>query len=155
MIAWIWQQNHNLLSKLCYMKALHNGVLQWRLNGSHGVSKHRRLNGLLNRLFSNTSKKTSKLHVTGLCEGNSPVTDESPHKGPVTRKMFPFDDVFMDITDDVTLWLWMTPPAFMFTAGTLRLRVKATSIFVINCYFNHELLVIWYAMVSLWCHYNE
>ena len=28
------------------------------------------------------------------CE-NSPVTGESPHKGPVTRKMFPFDDVTM------------------------------------------------------------
>ena len=42
------------------------------------------------------SKKTSKLHVTGLWEGNSPVTGEfPPHKGPVTRKMFPFDDVIM------------------------------------------------------------
>ena len=39
------------------------------------------------------SKKTSKLRVTGICEGNSPVN--SAHKGPVTRKMFPFDDVIM------------------------------------------------------------
>ena len=39
------------------------------------------------------SKKTSKLRVTGLCEGNSPVN--SPHKWPVTRKIFPFDDVIM------------------------------------------------------------
>ena len=31
---------------------------------------------LLNRLFRHTSKKTSKLRVTGLCAGNSPVTDE-------------------------------------------------------------------------------
>ena len=30
------------------------------------------------RLFGRTSKKTSKLHVTGLCEGNSPVTSEFP-----------------------------------------------------------------------------
>ena len=35
------------------------------------------------------SKKTSKPRVTGLCERNS------PHKGPVTRKTFPFDDVIM------------------------------------------------------------
>ena len=42
------------------------------------------------------SKKTSKLRVTGLCAGNSPGTGEFPHKGPVTRKMFPFDDVIMD-----------------------------------------------------------
>ena len=51
---------------------------------------------LLKRLFSRRSKKASKLHVTGLCQGNSPVTGEFPHKGPVTRKMFPFDDVIME-----------------------------------------------------------
>ena len=49
--------------------------------------------GLLNRLIRRISKKTSKLRFTGLCEGNSPVTGEFPHKRPVTRKMFPFDDV--------------------------------------------------------------
>ena len=31
---------------------------------------------LLNRLFGRRSKKTSKFRVTGLCEGNSPVTGE-------------------------------------------------------------------------------
>ena len=31
---------------------------------------------LLNRLFRHRSKKTSKLRVTGLCAGNSPVTGE-------------------------------------------------------------------------------
>ena len=30
-----------------------------------------------------------------LCAGNSPGPVNSPHKGPVTRKMFPFDDVIM------------------------------------------------------------
>ena len=35
--------------------------------------------------------------ATGLCEGNSPVTDEFPvHKGPVAPKKFPFDDVTMN-----------------------------------------------------------
>ena len=53
---------------------------------------------LLHRLFMHRSKKTSKLRVTGLCEGNSPVTGESPHKGPVTRKVFPFDDVITNST---------------------------------------------------------
>ena len=32
----------------------------------------------LNRLFMRRSKKTSKLHITGLCAGNSPVTGEFP-----------------------------------------------------------------------------
>ena len=39
--------------------------------------------------------QTSKPRVTSLCEGNPPVTVDSPHKGPVTRKMFPFGDVIM------------------------------------------------------------
>ena len=38
-------------------------------------------------------RKHQKLRVTGLCVGNSPGPVNSPHKGPVTRKMFPFDDV--------------------------------------------------------------
>ena len=41
------------------------------------------------------SKKTSKLRVTGLCEGNSPVTGNSPHKGPAKRKLLLFDDVIL------------------------------------------------------------
>ena len=52
--------------------------LEWRHNELDGVSKHRRLDYLLNRFFRRRSKKTSKLRVTGLCEGNSPVTGEFP-----------------------------------------------------------------------------
>ena len=52
--------------------------LQWRHNDPNGVSNHRRLVGLLNRLFRRRSKKTSKPRVTGLWEGNSPVTGEFP-----------------------------------------------------------------------------
>ena len=67
-----------------------NGIysLLWRHNGPTGVSNHQPRDCLLNRAFMRRSKKTSKLRVTGLCEGNS-------HKGPVTRKMFPFDDIIM------------------------------------------------------------
>ena len=49
----------------------------------------------LKRLFRRRSKKISKLRVTGLCAGNSPGPVNSPHKGPVMRKIFPFDDVIM------------------------------------------------------------
>ena len=48
-------------------------------------------------------KKTSMLRVTGLCAGNSPVN--SPHKGPVTRKMFSFDDVIMIQNPNLVKWL--------------------------------------------------
>ena len=41
-------------------------------------------------------RKKSKLRVTGLCVGNLPGPVKSPHKGPVTRKMLPFDGVIMD-----------------------------------------------------------
>ena len=48
--------------------------LQWHHNDRDGVSNHRRLDCLLSRLFRIRSRKTSKLLVTGLWEGNPPVT---------------------------------------------------------------------------------
>ena len=83
-----------LNARMQYLQCVSNGdtvvlhkaiTLQWRHNECGGVSNHRRLDCSLNRLFRRRSKKTSKLRVTVLCEGNSPVT----------RKMFPFDDVIM------------------------------------------------------------
>ena len=70
-------------------------ALLWRHNGHDCVSNHQPHGCLLNRLFRRRSKKTSKLRVTGLFVGNSPEPVNSPHKGPVTRKMFPFDNVIM------------------------------------------------------------
>ena len=63
-------------------------LLHWRHNDHVAVSNHQPHDCLLNRLFRRRSKKTSKLHVTGLCAGNSPGPVNSPHKGQVTRKMF-------------------------------------------------------------------
>ena len=71
-------------------------TLQWRHNECDGVSNHQPRDCLLNRLFRRRSKKTSKLCVTCLCEGNSPVTGEFPAQRPVMRKMFPFDDVILN-----------------------------------------------------------
>ena len=73
-------------------------TLQWRHNDSDGVSNHQPHDSSLHRLFRCRSKKTSKLRVTGLCAGNSPVTGEFPAQRPVTQKMFPFDDVIMKYT---------------------------------------------------------
>ena len=53
-------------------------TLQWRHNEHDSVSNHQPHDCLLNCLFRRGSKKTSKLRVTGLCEGNSPGTDEFP-----------------------------------------------------------------------------
>ena len=53
-------------------------TLQWRHNDYDGISDHHPHDYLLSRLFRRRSKKTSKLHVTGLCAKNSPVTGEFP-----------------------------------------------------------------------------
>ena len=53
-------------------------ALQWRHNGRDGDSNHQPRHCLLNRLFGRRSKKTSKLRVTDLRAGNSPVTREFP-----------------------------------------------------------------------------
>ena len=54
-------------------------AFQWRHNEHDGVSNHQPRDCLLNRLFkAQINKKTSKLRVTGLCEGNSPVAGDFP-----------------------------------------------------------------------------
>ena len=53
-------------------------ALRWRHNGCDSVSNHQPRECLLRRLIRRTSKKTSKLRVTGLCAGNSPGTGEFP-----------------------------------------------------------------------------
>ena len=50
--------------------------LQWRHNERDGVSNHQPHDCLLDRLFRRRSEKTSKLRITDLCAGNSPVTGE-------------------------------------------------------------------------------
>ena len=51
-------------------------TLQWHHNGRDGISNHQPHDCLLKHLFRHRWKKISKLHVTGLFEGNSPVTGE-------------------------------------------------------------------------------
>ena len=53
-------------------------ALQWHHDEGDGGSNHQPHDYLLNRLFRIGAYKKSKLRVTGLCEGNSPVTGEFP-----------------------------------------------------------------------------
>ena len=53
-------------------------TLQWRHNECDCGSNHQSHDCLLKSLFRHRWKKTSKLCVTGLCEGNSPVAGEFP-----------------------------------------------------------------------------
>ena len=82
-----------VMTSSCQAWSRRSGIsltLRWRHNGRDGTSNHQPRDCLLNSLFRRRSKQTSKLRVTDLCAGNS------PHKGPVKRKMFPFDDVIMN-----------------------------------------------------------
>ena len=70
-------------------------ALPWRHNGHDSVSNHQRYDCLLNRLSDADQRKhqspASLAFVREIHRG--PVN--FPHKWPVTRKMFPFDDVIM------------------------------------------------------------
>ena len=50
-------------------------TLQWRHDEGDGISNHQPSDCLLNRLFK-AQIKENITRVTGLCEGNSPVTAE-------------------------------------------------------------------------------
>ena len=72
-------------------------ALWWRHDGRDGVTNHQHHHCLLNRLFKAQIKEfkhqisASLVFVGGIHWW--PVN--SPHKGPVTRKMFPLDDVII------------------------------------------------------------
>ena len=57
---------------------LHDISLRWRHNEHDSVSNYEPHDCLPNRLFRCNSKQASKLRVTGLCVGDSPVTGEFP-----------------------------------------------------------------------------
>ena len=67
-----------LMLLYCYFDPEEETSLRWRHNGLDSISNHQPHDCLLNRSFGRRSKKTSKLRVTGLCVGNSPVTGEFP-----------------------------------------------------------------------------
>ena len=70
--------------------------LQWRHNERDGVSNKSQASRLLNRLLGRRSKKKNQSSASlAFVRGIHRWPVNSPHKGPVTRKMFPFDDVIM------------------------------------------------------------
>ena len=72
----------SLIVNSCRVEVYHccypSYILQWRHNERNGVSNHQPDDCLLKHWFRHRSKNTSKLRVTGLCEGNSPMTVEFP-----------------------------------------------------------------------------
>ena len=74
---WYWT-----LNRLCYHESCNSIfiALQWRHNGCDSISNHQPHDCFLNCSFRHRSRKTSKLHVTGLCVWNSPEAGEFPAK---------------------------------------------------------------------------
>ena len=68
-------------------------TLHWCHNDRDDVSNHQPHDCLLSRLFRRRSKKRQSSASLAFVRGIHRWPVNSPHKGPVTRKMFPFDDV--------------------------------------------------------------
>ena len=77
-IGWACVQKDPCIYILNSNPRLHLCSLQWCHHVRDVISNHQPHDCLLNRLFRRRSKKTSKLHINGLCVGNSPVTGEFP-----------------------------------------------------------------------------
>ena len=71
--------------------------LRWRHNGCDGVSNHQPHDCLLNRLFRRRSKKHQSSASLAFVRGIHRWPVNSPRKWPVKWKMFPFDNVIMDV----------------------------------------------------------
>ena len=70
--------------------------LQWRHNGHDGVSNHWPDSRLfLNFCLGADQRKHQSYASLAFVRANHRWPVDSPHKGPVQRKMFPFDDVIM------------------------------------------------------------
>ena len=84
------------------------------------------------------SKKTPKIRVTGHMRGIHRGPVNSPHKWPVTRKMFPFDDVIMFRAESggipsqraFNVWVvkWTFIPHFWISVNNFQYREIITNI---------------------------
>ena len=75
---WVMVRTYSKWGKFRLLNWPLDSTLQWGHNGRGSVSNHQHFHCLLNCRFRRRSKKISQLRVTGLCEGNSPVTGKFP-----------------------------------------------------------------------------
>ena len=111
--------------------------LPWRHNERDGVSNHQPRECLFKRLFRRRSMKTPKPRVTGLCEGNSPVTGEFPTQRARNKENISFwwRHHFIAI-DEVkeTQWLQKTVLCVMFVKNRICWCVDDKQIHLIASY---------------------
>ena len=81
--------------------------LQWRHNGRDGISNHQPHDYLLAVDSGAYQRKHQRSASLAFVRGIHRWPVNSPHKGLVTRKMFPFDDVIMffeRVANSTLLW---------------------------------------------------
>ena len=100
-------------------------TLQWHHNGCDIVSNHQPLDCLLNGLFKCRSNKTSKLCVTGLCEGNLAGTGEFSSQLHQPRLWFIIDGYL------VNRWFLQAATRARGQSNDLNREILASNIF--NC----------------------
>ena len=76
---------------------------------SNGVSNHQPHDCLFIHLFRRRTTKHQSSASLAFVLGIHRWPVNSPHKGPVTRKMFPFDDVIMPHNHAITLMVHNSP----------------------------------------------
>ena len=70
-------------------------TLRWRHDEHDVVSNHQSHDCLLNFYSGADQRKHQSSASLAFARGIHRASVNSPHKGPVTRKMFPFDDIIM------------------------------------------------------------
>ena len=85
----------NYVAFMCELVRFMGSSLLWRHNGRDGILNHQLHDCLFNRLFRRRSKKHQSTASLAFVRGSHRGPVNSPHKWPVTRKMFPFDNVIM------------------------------------------------------------
>ena len=82
-------------------------TLQWHHTARDDVSNHQPRDCLHNRLFRRRSQQKHQSSASlAFARRIHRWPVNSPHKGPVTRKMFSFDDVIMICNTVICTWLY-------------------------------------------------
>ena len=90
-----------------------------RHNESESISNHRRLDCLFKPLFRRRSKKTPKLRVTGLREGNTPVTGERASNAENVSIWWRHHAYIFFVTTVAGRPFWQTPGASIAISSAL------------------------------------
>ena len=94
----LWSNTSTTIALMSHLNMLQIFIktLKWHHNECDSVSNPQRLECQLNRLFRRRYKKTSKLRVAGLCDGNSSVTGEFPAPRTSNEETVSIYDVIMN-----------------------------------------------------------